>query len=142
MSTNEDLSSVIEKIIKNPEFAGMVNEIKGGGQESASDVSEEMMKKLPDVMKMVSSMFGSNETKTDKAADAVSEPNLIETKLPLSKKYDKARAEKLLYALKPYLHGGRGDIIDKCLSVMQISDIARAIGGLDGLADAIRKGGG
>ena len=142
MSTNEDLSSVIEKIIKNPEFAGMVSEIKGSGQEKSGDVSEEMMKKLPDVMKMVSSMFGgSEEKKSESSADVVSASSAIETKLPIPKKYDKGRAEKLLCALKPYLSSGRGEIIERCLSVMQISDIARAIGGLDGIADAMKKGG-
>ena len=140
MSTNEDLSSLIEKIIKNPEFAGMVSEIKGGSQESTQDVSQEMMKKLPDVMKMVSSMFGTEEKKTESSSEAVAVSSGINNKLSLTK-YDKSRAEKLLHALKPYLNSGRGEIIDRCLSVMQISDIARAIGGLDGIADLMKKGG-
>ena len=141
MSTNEDLSSVIEKIIKNPEFAGMVSEIKGGSQESSGDVSQEMMKKLPDVMKMVSSMFGGSDSGKDEVQPtALTKPSSSGVGLP-SAKYDKARAEKLLHALKPYLNSGRGEIIDRCLSVMQISDIARAVGGLEGIAELMKKGG-
>ena len=141
MSTNEDLSAVIEKIIKNPEFAGMVSEIKGGGQENSGDVSQEMMKKLPDVMKMVSSMFGGSDSgKAEVQPTALTKPSSSGVGLP-SAKYDKARAEKLLHALKPYLNSGRGEIIDRCLSVMQISDIARAVGGLEGIAELMKKGG-
>ncbi len=141
MGAGEDLSSVIEKIIKNPEFAGMVSELKGGERASTEDVSQEMMKKLPDVMNMVSSMFGSSsEAKAESSAESVVAPVAGDAK-PVSPRYDKGKAEKLLYALKPYLNSGRCEIIDRCLSVMQISDIARAIGGLEGIADAMRKGG-
>ncbi|MBQ5832412.1 MAG: hypothetical protein IIW43_02935 [Selenomonadales bacterium] len=140
MGAGEDLSSVIEKIIKNPEFAGMVSELKGGERASTEDVSQEMMKKLPDVMNMVSSMFGGSEAKAESSAESVVAPVTGDAK-PVSPRYDKGKAEKLLYALKPYLNSGRGEIIDRCLSVMQISDIARAIGGLEGIADAMRKGG-
>ena len=140
MGAGEDLSSVIEKIIKNPEFAGMVSELKGGERASTEDVSQEMMKKLPDVMNMVSSMFGGSEAKAESSADSVVAPVAGDAK-PVSPRYDKGKAEKLLCALKPYLNSGRGEIIDRCLSVMQISDIARAIGGLEGITDAMRKGG-
>ena len=140
MGAGEDLSSVIEKIIKNPEFAGMVSELKGGERASTEDVSQEMMKKLPDVMNMVSSMFGGSEAKAENSAESVVAPVAGDAK-PHSPRYDKGKAEKLLCALKPYLNSGRGEIIDRCLSVMQISDIARAIGGLEGIADAMRKGG-
>ncbi|MBP3368058.1 MAG: hypothetical protein J6L71_01370 [Clostridia bacterium] len=140
MGAGEDLSSVIEKIIKNPEFAGMVSELKGGERASTEDVSQEMMKKLPDVMNMVSSMFGGSEAKAESSAESVVAPVAGDAKPP-SPRYDKGKAEKLLCALKPYLNSGRGEIIDRCLSVMQISDIARAIGGLEGIADAMRKGG-
>lgn len=141
MGASEDLSSVIEKIIKNPEFAGMVSELKGGERANTEDVSQEMMKKLPDVMNMVSSMFGSSsEAKAESPAESVA-TSVVDDAKPPSPRYDKGKAEKLLYALKPYLNSGRGEIIDRCLSVMQISDIARAIGGLEGIADAMRKGG-
>lgn len=140
MGASEDLSSVIEKIIKNPEFAGMVSELKGGERASTEDVSQEMMKKLPDVMNMVSSMFGGSEAKAESPAESVA-TSVVDGAKPPSPRYDKGKAEKLLCALKPYLNSGRGEIIDRCLSVMQISDIARAIGGLEGIADAMRKGG-
>ena len=140
MGAGEDLSSVIEKIIKNPEFAGMVSELKGGERASTEDVSQEMMKKLPDVMNMVSSMFGGSEAKAESPAESVA-TSVVDDAKPVSPRYDKGKAEKLLCALKPYLNSGRGEIIDRCLSVMQISDIARAIGGLEGIADAMRKGG-
>ena len=140
MGASEELSSVIEKIIKNPEFAGMVSELKGGERANTEDVSQEMMKKLPDVMNMVSSMFGGSEAKAESPAESVA-TSVVDGAKPVSPRYDKGKAEKLLCALKPYLNSGRGEIIDRCLSVMQISDIARAIGGLEGIADAMRKGG-
>lgn len=36
-------------------------------------------------------------------------------------------------ALKPYLKPERQQIIDRCMSVMQLSDVMGAFGGLDGL---------
>ncbi len=139
---NEDLASVIEKIVNNPEFAGMVSEMKGTGSATSSeDMSREMMKKLPDVMNMVSGMFGGSKNdgenkKNDIPQDAAhSAANIIPTK------YDKTKAERLLCALKPYLSGGRCEIIDRCLSVMQITDIMGAVRGLEGLSGTFGKGG-
>lgn len=120
----EDLTSVLRKIIENPEFAGMVSELRGEG--NAADASQEMLSKLPDVMAMVSPMLDSGE----KQEEAPSE----EAAVPMGlKKYDKTRAEKLMAALKPYLNPTRCSMIDKCLSVMQIGDMMSMFGGIDGL---------
>ena len=136
----EELSSVIEKIIKNPEFAGMVSEIKGAPDTKTEDVSAEMMKKLPEVMGMVSSMFGGSEDEKKSESAPNSEEAAFASKT-FGGKFDKTKAEKLFYALKPYLSGQRCEIIDRCMSVLQVSDIARAMGGLDGLSSIFKKGG-
>ena len=43
------------------------------------------------------------------------------------------KRNKLLSALKPYLSRNRCEIIDKCVSVIQITDIVEALQGLEGL---------
>lgn len=124
-----DISGMIAKIIQNPEFADMVKEIRGG-DESTDEVQKEMMEKLPGVLSMVSPLIGGNasegETK-DRSEGEKSEEK------PAPPKYDKGRAEKLMGALKPYLKPERQQIIDKCMSVMQLSDVMGAFGGLEGL---------
>ncbi len=142
MSMNEDLSSVIEKIVNNPEFAGMVSEIKGKDSPASSeDMSREMMKKLPDVMSMVSGMFGGskNDGENKKSESTQVDAHPVANIIPA--KYDKSKAERLLRALKPYLSGGRCEIIDRCLSVMQITDVMGAVRGLEGLPGTFGKGG-
>ena len=57
---NGDISSIISKIVSNPEFAGMVNELRA--QNGAEETTrEEMLSKLPDVMKMVSPLISEAE---------------------------------------------------------------------------------
>ena len=130
----DDLSAMIKKIIENPEFAGMVSELRGDGDKEGA--SQEMMAKLPEVMAMVQPMLGGsgeksesseNENKEDKRQD--SRPPMIHPGL----KYDKNKAEKLMYALKPYMNSSRCDMIDKCISVLQLSDLVSAFGGIEGL---------
>ena len=131
---SNDITSMISKIVQNPEFIGMVNDIRGG-EHSAEETSKEMLDKLPDVMAMVSPMLGSTQSdsaKTEPAADAAPAAS-VKPMLMKPGRYDKARATKLMQALKPYLSHGRAEIIDKCLSVMQISDIVGALGGLEAL---------
>lgn len=121
-----DISGMISKIISDPNFADMVKEIRGG-EESREELQKEMLEKLPDVISMVSPMLGgtnNSEEKTEKIETEVKAP---------PQKYDKARAEKLMGALKPYLKPERRQIIDRCMSVMQLSDVVGAFGGLDGL---------
>ena len=125
---NGDIASMISKIVQNPEFVGMVNDLRGDGK-STAETQKEMLDKLPDVMSMVSPMLGDTRS-GDRSED---KPTAAPVPPSKSGKYDKARATKLMQALKPYLSHERAEIIDKCVSVMQITDIVGAVGGLDGL---------
>lgn len=120
---------MIAKIIQNPEFADMVKEIRGG-EGSTGDVQKEMMEKLPGVISMVSPLIGGNTSEGE--TKEKSEGTKSEEK-PAPQKYDKGKAEKLMGALKPYLKPERQQIIDKCMSVMQLSDVVGAFGGLEDL---------
>ncbi len=125
---NGDLSEMLKKIIENPEFAGMVGELRGDGDSESA--SREMLEKLPGVMEMVKPMLESGGTgeKSQENEKKENEPHPA-----ILKKYDKVRAEKLMCALKPYLNPTRCEMIDKCISVMQIGDVMNVLGGLDGL---------
>lgn len=128
---DNDIGGIISKIIKNPEFAEMVREIKGGN-ESSGDVQKEMLDKLPEVMSMVSPLLSSSSETADakgQNGEQVEQPK--ETKI--GKKYDKGNAEKLMRALKPYLKPERQQMIDRCMSVMQLSDVVNTLGGIDGI---------
>ncbi len=142
MNTNEEISSIIEKIIQNPEFAGMVSEIKGESEKnSPGDMSKEMMSKLPEVMSMVSSIFGGDKkASSDKDSGKTEQIKSMANNLHLNK-YDKSKAEKLLYALRPYLSDSRCEIIDRCVSVMQITDVVGALQGLESFNKPTVKGG-
>jgi len=125
---NGDLTEMLRKIIENPEFAGMVGELRGDGD--GESAAKEMMEKLPGVLDMVKPMLENADPSDDKERRGEStEPK----KQDGLKKYDKVRAEKLMCALKPYLNQSRCEMIDKCISVMQIGDVMTAVGGLDGL---------
>ncbi len=144
--SNTDISSIITKIIQNPEFAEMVSGMKGDG-ESARDVQREMLENLPGVLNMVSPLVGGksgeNNSDSEKSGDSgSSDSNKDEAKETMKKmnspakisgKYDKGKAEKLMYALKPYLSPERCRIIDRCVSLMQLTDVVEAFGGLEGL---------
>lgn len=150
MENNGDLSSMIQKIMQNPEFTNMVSELRGelGGEKrgdsrtestsnkSGEDISAEMMSHLPEVMAMVSPLLGTlgksdGNNSVNNSGDSHSKE--LSTQNPLPKKYDKAKAEKLLYAIKPYLSSTRCEIIDKCVSVMQLGDVMGALQGLEEL---------
>lgn len=154
-----DLSQMIQKIMQNPEFSNMVNELRGemsgdkqsgtseqqsgvSGQRSNDDITAEMMSKLPDVMAMVSPLLGKSDSSkaSDKPHD--NSENHLEKGTKGHDKYDKARAEKLLYAIKPYLSQTRCEMIDKCVSVMQLGDIMGALGGVEGLLGGKKGHGG
>lgn len=131
---DNDIGGIISKIIKNPEFAEMVKEIKGG-DESSGEVQKEMLDKLPEVMAMVSPLIASSngdsgESKAqNNAVEQVEHPK----EANVGKKYDKGNAEKLMRALKPYLKPERQQMIDRCMSVMQLSDVVNTLGGIDGI---------
>ena len=140
-----DISAIISKIIQNPEFAGMVKEFRGT-DENVSDVQKEMMEKLPGVLETVSPFLsGKNGTdkseKEEKSQSSQSEHSeesgegdeKAKAAFKSVQKYDKGKAEKLMCALKPYLNPERCLIIDRCLSVMQLTDVVGALGGIDGI---------
>ena len=144
MSTQDDLSAIIGKIVQNPEFADMVSSIKGESKnDNRENITNEMMSKLPDVLAMVSPMLEGNYEKNDadSAKGKGSDASVSDKAAPL-KKYDKGKAERLLNALKPYLRSERCDIIDKCVSMMQLTDVMGVLQGLDGLSSSSKKDGG
>ena len=125
---NGDLTEMLKKIIENPEFSGMVGELRGDGD--GKSAAQDMMEKLPGILEMVKPMLGDEES-----GEKETPPKIVEHQenTAVLKKYDKARAEKLMCALKPYLKPERCDMIDKCLSLMQIGDVMNVLGGLDSL---------
>lgn len=144
---NGDIGKTVEQILKNPEFTGIINELRGGNGENApAQVSqEEILSHLPDVLSMLGPLMGganpsepsdtSTETPepTEKTESAEKTVPASTAPLAMPKKYDKSRAEKLMSALKPYLSPNRCEIIDKCVSVLQITDVMEAIQGLEGI---------
>lgn len=136
---NGDLNQIVNKIMSNPEFGNLVNELKNsdlaagnnGGKEISAD---EVMKKLPEVMGMLGMNPSAQAKESDdaevKAASVV--PQNIDTEkidraVKALKKMDNQKCEKLLGALKPYLSRERGEVINKAMSVMKITDILGAI---------------
>ena len=140
------ISDMVGKILQNPEFTGIINELRGGSGEVPAVSQSEIMSRLPDVMAMLKPLIGetsapSASPKMEKSEAAEKKAELPPSEEPMhavaaihpKKKYDKARAEKLMAALKPYLNSNRCEIIDKCVSVIQITDIVEALQGLEGL---------
>lgn len=132
---NSDLSAMIGKIMQNPEFAGMISEMRGK-QESAADVSKDMMSHLDEVVKMAGPMLGGIGEKEQPKPEPAESSEQGGTKAPFKMPYsreERVRAEKLMQALKPYLNKSRCEIIDKCMSVMQLGDVVGALQGLENL---------
>ena len=140
------IAQAVEQIMKNPELTGIINELRGGSGNAPPVSQTEILSHLPDVMAMLKPFAGTSDT--DPAVTAktqvAAEENRIEEHGKAEKngkavssvqpnKYDKDRAEKLMAALKPYLSRNRCEIIDKCVSVIQITDIVEALRGLEGL---------
>ncbi len=138
---NGDIGKAVEQILKNPEFAGIINELRGGNGENAPpQVSQtEILSHLPDVLSMLGPLMGN--AGTSDATETTEEPGIAAQEavpastvpVALPKKYDKTRAEKLMSALKPYLNSNRCEIIDKCVSVLQITDVMAALQGIEGI---------
>ena len=127
-----DISGMIEKIMQNPEFAGMVKELRGDG--GTGDVQGDIMSKLPEVMAMLSPMLGGQGKLGDGGPkEEKSEKNSEIRHLKSIDRYDKTRATRLMSALKPYLSPERCTMIDKCMSVLQLGDVMTVLRGLDGL---------
>lgn len=143
-----DLAQTVESIMSSPEFAGIINELRGGDSgntQTPSLAQGEILSRLPEVMAMLKPLVGAEHPAVKSGEPPAPSPKSSaepETKPPetkavssiLPKKYDKSRAEKLMAALKPYLNSGRCEIIDKCVSVMQITDVMEALQGIEGIA--------
>lgn len=147
MAENGDLTGMVEGIMKNPEFAELLNEIRGssGNDPKKKITTDEMLSHLPEVMAMLGPIAGAatadssdkvNAEKNESETAETTEGKSVETASVLtkpSKKYDKKRAERLMSALKPYLNPGRCEIVDKCLSVMQLTDVVETLQGMEEL---------
>lgn len=140
-----DLAQTVESIMSSPELAGIINELRGGGGSgNAPPLAQgDIMARLPEVMAMLKPLIG---TESPAESSAAPEPTAASQKneapaVPavLPKKYDKSRAEKLMAALKPYLNSGRCEIIDKCVSVMQITDVMEALQGIEGITGSRKQ---
>ncbi len=147
------IAQMVEQILQNPEFAGIVSELRGSGGEAQTPVvsQAEILSRLPDVMAMLKPLVGETagavsvntapapedipvpETASSAEIPQKTEEPVKAASAGLPKKYDKNRAEKLMAALKPYLNRNRCEIIDKCVSVIQITDIVEALQGIEGL---------
>ncbi|MBO7405042.1 MAG: hypothetical protein J6V24_08785 [Clostridia bacterium] len=127
----EDIGSMVEKIIGNPEFQTLVGELRGSGEQPEADA---LMSSLPEVVARISPLFSSSAP--DPGKPPVDEPVVS------GGKFNRKNAERLLAALKPYLRASRCGIIDKCMSVMQISDLIGAAGGLGALTGPPSDGSG
>ncbi|MBQ9996936.1 MAG: hypothetical protein IJP32_11225 [Clostridia bacterium] len=135
------ISQMVEQIMKNPELTGIINELRGGTGNATPVSQTEILSHLPDVMAMLKPFTGGQgereaaapekEEKSEPVPKTEEPAKAVSAVLP--KKYDKNRAEKLMGALKPYLSRDRCEIIDKCVSVIQITDIVEALQGLEGL---------
>lgn len=147
MAENGDLTGMVEGIMKNPEFAELLNEIRGNsGNDSKKKITtDEMLSHLPEVMAMLGPIAGAatadsgdkvNAEKNESETAENTEGKSVEAASVLAKppkKYDKKRAERLMSALKPYLNPGRCEIVDKCLSVMQLTDVVETLQGMEEL---------
>ncbi len=152
MPGTEDISSMVEKIMKNPEFAGIVNELRGTEAGTQSEVTtNDMLSHLPEVVSMLKPFLGDSSSASSSGPDQATQTSDSDTPTssapeaqkvsapPLPKKYDKSRAEKLMSALKPYLNSNRCEIIDRCVSVMQITDVMEALQGIEGITKMNNK---
>lgn len=133
----QKLFQTVEHIMKSPELVGIINELRGNTDPSGDNaVSQtEILSHLPEVTAMLRPLLGDTSADTAATVEDVQTVQSLPTAptAPSPKKYDKARAEKLMSALKPYLSKSRCDMIDKCVSVIQITDVVEALQGLDGL---------
>ena len=119
-----DLGKLMDSIVKNPDFVRLVGELNGG---EVPDLSEKIPQALETVGPLLNSL-SSGKTTGEKAEEA---PQVLkndsrkepETVVTGRKPWNRTNAERLLLALKPYLGGNRREIVDKCMSVMQMSDL-------------------
>ncbi len=121
---NEDLSQIIGKIMSNPEFGNLVNSLKESGiaeqvsSPAKGTPSEQEAGGIPQNLPQIAEAL----TKSGLSADTVDSAK-IEKAVNAFRKLDNRNCEKLLCALKPYLNSQRGEVIDKAMSMMKVTDI-------------------
>lgn len=93
MENGNDISSIISKIIENPEFTEMVSELRGSDPESTS---KELKANLPSVLDMVSPLLSGAAAKSDESDRHENEKPAEEKAVVTPRKYDKDRAGKLM----------------------------------------------
>lgn len=141
----DDIASVVEKIMGNPEFQDMVKELRGENAASGGD----LMERLPEVMAALSPILASSGTGKESGGTAemnggeAGDGKGDEGPAPVVRggRLNRRNAERLLAALRPYLSAGRCGIIDKCVSVMQITEMIDASGALGSLLPGKAEGG-
>lgn len=132
-----DISEMIKGIMQNPEFAGLVKELRGDEGKNSSDIQSDIMSKLPEIMSMLGPMMnGQSESRRhedDKKSnkDEGGSDQGVAKILKKLDKFDKSKATRLMSAIKPYLSRERCDMIDKCMSVIQIGDVMTVLRGMD-----------
>ena len=128
----EDIGAAVERILKDPAFSNLVRELGGGD-------GTDLMGRLPEVMKTLGPILGSGgggadpgETKPDgpkpdpPPAEQSAAPVPVEV---IGKKpFSRGNAEKLFLALRPYLGDRRRTMVDRCVSVMQMTELMKAAG--------------
>ena len=132
-----DISEMIKGVMQNPEFAGLVKELRGDEGKNTSDIQSDIMSKLPEIMSMLGprvngqsdSRKNENNTKSSKD-EGRADPGAAKLLKKLDK-FDKTKATRLMSAIKPYLSRERCDMIDKCMSVIQIGDVMAVLRGMD-----------
>ena len=138
---NEDFSQMIGKIMANPEFGNLVNQLKSSGLTDGKNeeavpaavvqdtgnptppAADEIAQKLPELMSLIG-----QSGEIAQSADAAK----IQKALGTLRKLDNRNCEKLLAALKPYLNSQRGEVIDKAMSMMKLTDLLGVIGQTNG----------
>ena len=142
----EDIGAAVERIMADPEFARMVKELGGDGGD--------LMEKLPGVMETLGPILGGagrgadsqNGGKNPDESSGAAEKPVPHPLAPSNggtERYNRTNAERLFLALRPYLGERRRGLVDRCVSVMKMGEILKAVGmtpGSGGSADAGRSG--
>lgn len=132
----EDIGAAVERILADPEFARMVKEM-GGGERG------DLMAKLPEVMETLGPIFGGlgrTGEEGDPPAGADSQAVAPAGRDPGRTPYNRSNAEKLFLALRPYLGERRRGLVDRCVSVMKMGELLKAVGTIPESAEAGRGG--
>ena len=121
----QDIGSIVERIMKDPEFVGLVNELRGTENGEVPDPAD-ISSRLPEMLRGLAPMLGSGEKKEEDGKKGEEEKEPVPA--PRFGSFNRANAERLLAALKPYLGERRREMIARCVSVLQITDLIGAAG--------------